>query len=696
MRILWILKCIWLLSRFLVAGAVFDAKCIDNCNCCVDSTCHQYNGFWNGCKNGCIEGHRGSRCYELCNHNCTKCDDRSNFCDECYDGFYLGPDKDCTSKCPTNCKACTSTLLCTACNDGYYNKDGSTTCPHAFCPNNCNCSGRTCTTCKHGFYDTGNNCSKECPSNCITCSSWEKCSECENGFYNGYEFDNNVKQLLNNCTLGCRESCIECESYDNCLQCSKGKYGPNCQNNCSIGCKDQNCHIASGNCSCSLNFDGGKCTNCVYGKYGTFCNEICPEHCRNAICNKTSGYCSEGCITNTIIGAKCNTCIVGMHGILCDKICPTHCKANTCNRTTGFCSGGCQDNFIGPMCDTCIQGKYGVACDQDCSLKCEKALCEKETGKCLSCTGNFDGDYCENCQPGFHGQNCYDSCSTHCNNTTCDINTGVCDYGCTDNYSGDMCCVPSGNCVNCASKSECKRCKSGYFGHLCNKSCPVRCLGSCEISTGVCRDCTVNHFGPFCNRTCSENCIASRSADTRDCASTDGACTFGCKDGFYGITCNKTCSNLCIGNICKQDSGICKEGCVSSKDYPVCVLDLEQSEVPSDDNSTATTTNIVLATLLALTTTALCISILWIIVSKIRSTDRQTGDSSLQIPLEHSLVVTQALQTEVSEADHSAYEILDRTQGAHDHTYDTASASAPKSMVNSGNTDYMNLQIQKS
>ncbi|XP_053378666.1 uncharacterized protein LOC128548227 [Mercenaria mercenaria] len=119
-------------------------------------------------------------------------------------------------------------------------------------------------------------------------------------------------------------------------------------------------------------------------------------------------------------------------------------------------------------------------------------------------------------------------------------------------------------------------------------------------------------------------------------------------------------------------------------------------EVPSDDNSKATTTIIVLATFLALTTTALCISILWIIVSKIRSTDRQTENSSFQIPLEHSLVVNQAPQNEVSEADNSAYDILDRTQGAPEHTYDTASVSASESTGNSGNADYMNLQIKKS
>ncbi|XP_053391076.1 multiple epidermal growth factor-like domains protein 10 [Mercenaria mercenaria] len=688
---LYILRWIWFYSRFPVEGVVHDLDCYDNCNCCKNGKCHTEFGWPNVCSDGCIDRHRAARCYELCTYNCVSCRDNADICTGCFEGFYLGPNKDCTSECPTKCRACTSDTMCTVCKAGYYDKDGSTTCLYSVCPANCKCSGNTCSTCKNGFYDTGSECSKRCPFNCMSCVSKDICNECKHGFYNGYEFDNNNRQLSSNCTFKCRDSCTECQSYDKCLQCLKGKYGPTCQNNCSIGCKGQTCHIESGKCSCSLNFDGDKCTDCVNGKYGTYCNETCPELCKNSKCNKTSGHCSEGCVTNTITGTTCNTCTVGMYGILCNNICPSNCKDKTCNRTTGFCSEGCESNFKGPFCDTCIQGKYGVACNQDCSLKCENALCEKETGKCVSCTGNFDGNRCENCQPGFHGQNCYDSCSTHCYNTTCGISTGVCDYGCTYNYSGDMCCMPNANCVKCASKTECKECKSGYFNYLCMALCPSNCLDSCDISTGVCRECIINRFGPFCNRKCSENCSASRSGDKRDCTSVDGMCTFGCKDGFYGITCDKKCSDLCIGYICNQDSGICEKGCGGSNDDPVCVLDFRKREVTSDDNSTATTTNIVLATLLALTTTALCISIVWIIVSKKRSTDRQTENSSFQISLDHSLVVNQAPQNEVFEADNAAYEILDRTQGAPEHTYDTASASAPKSITDPGNTDYMNL-----
>ncbi|XP_053391051.1 multiple epidermal growth factor-like domains protein 10 isoform X2 [Mercenaria mercenaria] len=363
----WILLC----SRFQASGFVTDRECYDNCNCCKNNKCHSDYGWTNVCIDGCIDHHRGVRCYELCTYNCTTCNNNRDICTECFEGFYPGSNKDCTSKCPTNCKACTSNIMCTACKNGYYNKDGSTTCPYALCPANCVCSGIHCTTCKIGFYDIGNECSKKCPPNCMSCLSRE--------------------------------------------------------------------------------------------------------------------------------------------------------------------------------------------------------------------------------------------------------------------------------------------------------------------NSGHCRDCMKNHYGPLCSKICSKNCNASQNSDSSYCASSDGACIYGCKIGFFGRTCNETCSCYCIDNVCKQDSGVCVKGCTGSYEDPACAFSFGKS----DDDSTATPTNIVLATLLALTTTALCILILWIIVRKTRSTDRQTGDSLCQIP-EHSLAMNQTSQNRsvvgLSEADNTAYEVLDRTEGG---------------TVNSGITEYLNLQIQK-
>ncbi|XP_053379786.1 uncharacterized protein LOC123527678 [Mercenaria mercenaria] len=164
---------------------------------------------------------------------------------------------------------------------------------------------------------------------------------------------------------------------------------------------------------------------------------------------------------------------------------------------------------------------------------------------------------------------------------------------------------------------------------------------------------------------------------------------FGCKQGFFGVKCNETCSSLCIHTLCRQESGVCIKGCTGSKDDPVCLLEKPQDE---SDNKSTTTTVIILAILLALFSTALCILLLKKIIKKMRFTVRQTEESVIRNPSQYS-------QNEeviaVTEVDNVAYEILDTTQGAPEHTYDTASHSVQESSLNSGDKEYMNLQIPK-
>ncbi|XP_053379791.1 uncharacterized protein LOC123527760 isoform X2 [Mercenaria mercenaria] len=91
---------------------------------------------------------------------------------------------------------------------------------------------------------------------------------------------------------------------------------------------------------------------------------------------------------------------------------------------------------------------------------------------------------------------------------------------------------------------------------------------------------------------------------------------------------------------------------------------------------------------------ALVVIIIGIVLAVFTVKRRRTGKpSEQQNDDEHARDKHVYENFRVSEADNSAYEILDRTQGASEHLYHTASVSAPKSMVSPGNTDYMNLQI---
>lgn len=346
MHRLLLFDCI-VLSTVHVLGDT-DANCFDNCKCCIDEVCHTAFDWPNVCTLGCIDGHRSARCYELCLYeNCKSCGTgtSSKECDACYDSFYLGANKDCIGKCPVNCNSCTSSTICNECKEGYYNKEGSTTCEYGICPLNCECVAdrRDCINCQPGYFDTRTFCTRSCPVNCVSCVSTELCSACKNGFYNGYEYDNTVSLPLNNCTVKCRQTCAKCQSYNKCSQCVNGKYGLTCQDSCSDGCVNGSCLIESGHCNCSKNFTGNKCTECVYGKYGNFCNLTCSENCNTALrvnesyCTQSNGSCLYGCKN-------------GYYGATCNVNCSSSCLGNVCTQDTGTCVYGCVKEQEGPGC----------------------------------------------------------------------------------------------------------------------------------------------------------------------------------------------------------------------------------------------------------------------------------------------------------------------------------------------------------
>ncbi|XP_060600997.1 cell death abnormality protein 1-like isoform X2 [Ruditapes philippinarum] len=299
--------CVWIFLRKLSA-IVIDEKCKIDCACCIDRECAPGKWFCNECTLGCIDGHRGGRCYERCTHNCTKCDNRADTCTACYGGYYPGPVADCTSKCLPGCKTCTSGINCTSCKDEYYNDNGRIDCSYRYCPENCYCENKQCVSCKDGYYDTSKSCNSLCPGNCITCLSDTDCGSCKDGYYKGYRNDNINPRLFTDCTNKCPDNCVRCLSYDSCSVCKIGFYGANCENTCSTGCTTNTCDILTGNCNCFSNFAGERCDKCETGKYGNLCDQQCPMGCKGNVCEKDTGDCTDGCTLDRIIGDKCDIC----------------------------------------------------------------------------------------------------------------------------------------------------------------------------------------------------------------------------------------------------------------------------------------------------------------------------------------------------------------------------------------------------
>ncbi|XP_064645101.1 protein draper-like [Lineus longissimus] len=155
-------------------------------------------------------------------------------------------------------------------------------------------------------------------------------------------------------------------------------------------------------------------------------------------------------------------------------------------------------------------------------------------------------------------------------------------------------CKPtcSFSCGNgdCTSPNVCT-CKSGYFGHQCDKKCaPWKygpgCLSSCscitartdqcDASTGRCL-CKAGYKGSTCNEQCTANVnygIGCKSKcqcqNGAACDYRTGACT--CTAGFYGPYCEKKCPSGTGGigcEECKCQNGVCdSKTALCSSCYP--------------------------------------------------------------------------------------------------------------------------------
>ncbi|XP_060601719.1 cell death abnormality protein 1-like [Ruditapes philippinarum] len=588
--------CIWLnISNNQVEGEI-DELCKVDCACCIDRKCGP--GQWTNadCTLGCIDGHRGARCYSRCTHNCTQCPGHEDTCTECYDGYYPGNASDCTSQCLSGCKTCTNGAACTSCKEGYNNDNGDNDCRNRYCSENCNCEDNKCTSCKDGYYDTGNLCNSLCPGNCATCLSNTDCGSCKNGYYKGKQYDNIKLPLLNDCTYKCRDNCEQCLSYNSCLLCKTGLYGANCEKSCAAGCMSNTCYILTGNCHCSPNFAGERCDKCRTGKYGIMCDQQCPTGCKGNVCDKDSGDCTEGCTKETIVGDKCDVCLTGWYGQYCTLSCSVGCKNQQCKRSNGECSNGCLDNFEGGQCNHCMSGKFGESCHSDCPKNCDEKGCLKSSGNCINCNDNFDGEKCDRCRLGFNGSLCSERCPTHCLSGVCDRDTGNCSYGCLDNYSGDRCCINNNNCITCLSDTRCKQCKSGYFNDQCDQQCPQNCLKSCHIETGLCDGCKVNFYGDKCNFACASTCKIQTTTSGSICQQSNGKCLLGCVDGFHSLRCSEKCSVYCNGTLCKKENGQCTKGCrIRVKNDHICPLDLDSSSSEQSVNTAAISLGTILA-----------------------------------------------------------------------------------------------------
>ncbi|XP_021368971.1 multiple epidermal growth factor-like domains protein 6, partial [Mizuhopecten yessoensis] len=134
---------------------------------------------------------------------------------------------------------------------------------------------------------------------------------------------------------------------------------------------------------------------------------------------------------------------------------------------------------------------------------------------------------------GFFGLSC-DNCSVGCINLSCD-----------NIYGNRSPCIP------------------GYYGDICNTSCPSNCKGDiCNQTSGLCTECGPGLYDIDCKQTCPVHCRDSL------CARSSGDCS-ACEPGFFGQNCSMSCSGHCNNEECQQNNGTCI-ACTSGYFGPDC------------------------------------------------------------------------------------------------------------------------------
>ncbi|CAG5125914.1 unnamed protein product, partial [Candidula unifasciata] len=112
------------------------------------------------------------------------------------------------------------------------------------------------------------------------------------------------------------------------------------------------------------------------------------------------------------------------------------------------------------------------------------------------------------CQPGQYGRECEHRCNC-AGNQSCFVSTGGCPSGCAAGFQGEDC------------GTQCLHfywCKVGF-----------RC------DTGI--------YGLGCQSSCSQFCVRDNDTRTDFCDNTNGACLYGCQDGYQGPNCTKVDEN---------------------------------------------------------------------------------------------------------------------------------------------------------
>ena len=189
---------------------------------------------------------------------------------------------------------------------------------------------------------------------------------------------------------------------------------------------------------------------------------------------------------------------------------------------------------------------------------------------CANCTSKSSAQCTGPCKATYFGSRCDIMCKSGTEHDELGVEHR--EAGGTYNYFE----ASHGFCLNYGDVKGTVKCKEGRAGAHCELQCPLCVYGSCNLDDGTC-DCFDGYFGNLCEGTCPNRCSGLNGV-----CQEDGTCK--CYDGFTGDDCSLECCVEGRGTELSSVHGTCLEdvgGCNCSNEIvPVDLPDELYSETP--------------------------------------------------------------------------------------------------------------------
>ena len=181
--------------------------------------------------------------------------------------------------------------------------------------------------------------------------------------------------------------------------------------------------------------------------------------------------------------------------------------------------------------------------------------CHKCPVFCTKCSSNTQ---CKECKLGRHGQICESNCSVSCRDYVCTKDFGFCTEGCNDGYTmvGGHCIDCPRNCTSCSSMELCTKCRVGSWGDICQFDCLGCNTTGCQQNIHCTHGCGDGYYVQIFDSQ-HYSCVSCPEG-CQKC--TDSTSCITCEVGHWGTNCSYRCNSNCRDRSCSKD-GQCNRGC---------------------------------------------------------------------------------------------------------------------------------------